>query len=425
MMKVQLIGTNLRSSQEPTITITPIDAPKSMDEFDVNVFDLTGQDLWKNKNNTRDTIDKISDFLSIQTMIEKKSKAKVVIVCPQNVTYYYNGYREQGHQRYYSSTPIKDIIRQICSGVLSKIAPPNSFPLKLLYENTHTTISGKAYEAAFYFDSNDRTLTQSDFSQKPTTVALTDNDVYATTLKITNSIEELKVFLNSLFTQKSAETAPEWFTAVVFGDDDQQKELILRKEREIEEASLSIKTANEKLAQNARYKSILYTNGGELVEVVFDILEQLLGCDLSDFEDKKKEDFLIETDQYILIGEIKGVTSNVRRDNISQIDNHYNGYLDDHPGIDAAKVHQMLIINPLRKQKPDEREPVHEDQIHLAQRNGCLIVETDTLLRLFELFQKGAVSVEQCIGAFSNVTGLLKLGDIVRGSDEDMEPYRV
>ena len=406
--------------------MTSIDAPKSMDEFDVNVFDLTGQDLWKNKYNSCDTIDKISDFLSIQTMIEKKSKAKVVIVCPQNITYYYHGYTSsQGHQRYYSSIPIKGIIRQICSGVLSKIAPPNSFPLKLLYENTHTTIVGKTYEAAFYFDSNGRILTQSDFSQKPTTVVLTDNDVYATTLKITNSLEELKAFLNVLFSEKSAEAAPEWFSTVVFGDDDQQKELILRKEREIEAANLSIKTANETLARNARYKSILYTNGGELVEVVFDILEQLLGCDLSDFEDKKKEDFLIETDQYTLIGEIKGVTSNVRRDNISQIDNHYNGYLDDHPGIDVARVHQVLIINPLRKQKPDEREPVHEDQIRLAQRNGCLIVETDTLLRLFELFQRGAVSVEQCIGAFCNVTGLLKLGDIVCDPDEDMESYRV
>ena len=56
--------------------MTSIDAPKSMDEFDVNVFDLTGQDLWKNKYNSCDTIDKISDFLSIQTMIEKSQRQR-------------------------------------------------------------------------------------------------------------------------------------------------------------------------------------------------------------------------------------------------------------------------------------------------------------------------------------------------------------
>ena len=51
--------------------------------------------------------------------------------------------------------------------------------------------------------------------------------------------------------------------------------------------------AEGQLEENAKYKSILYTNGNELVRVVFEILESILDYDLSSFEDILKEDFLI------------------------------------------------------------------------------------------------------------------------------------
>ena len=83
-----------------------------------------------------------------------------------------------------------------------------------------------------------------------------------------------------------------------------------------------------KLKENLRYKSILYSNGDDLVRVVFEILENILDCDLSKFEDIKKEDFLIKKDNYTFIGEIKGVTSNVKNEHISQVDVHYQKYMD-------------------------------------------------------------------------------------------------
>lgn len=52
-----------------------------------------------------------------------------------------------------------------------------------------------------------------------------------------------------------------------------------------------IEAAKEILRENAKYKSILFTNGDELVSVVFSILQQLLNYDLSTFADKKKQDF--------------------------------------------------------------------------------------------------------------------------------------
>ena len=47
------------------------------------------------------------------------------------------------------------------------------------------------------------------------------------------------------------------------------------------------------------------------------------------FDDQyKKEDFLIKLPSCTFIGEIKGVTSNVKYEHISQIELHYRGYLD-------------------------------------------------------------------------------------------------
>lgn len=88
--------------------------------------------------------------------------------------------------------------------------------------------------------------------------------------------------------KQEREVAPEWINSVVFGDDAEQNSQINKSKAEIEAAIAKIKAAEDKLKENAKYKSILYTNGDELVGVVFDILEKILVCDLSTFVDDKK-----------------------------------------------------------------------------------------------------------------------------------------
>ena len=149
-----------------------------------------------------------------------------------------------------------------------------------------------------------------------------------------------------------------------------------------------------------------------LVSVVFEILEKLLDCDLSEFVDKKKEDFLIKKSSCTFIGEIKGVTSNVKHEHISQIELHYRGYLDrlDDEGI-SESVKQLLIINPFRSKPLDQREPVHKEQITLAERNGCLIIETHTLMRMYENYCLGLLTAQRCEEIFAKCTGVLKKSD--------------
>lgn len=419
-MKIQVIGKETTAERNDKFTVTTLQAPKSLDEFDVNVIDLSEQRLWRHRGDSTSSIDQIRDFASIRAMVERKTKSKVIFLLPQNSGFsYFSTSSSFSRPEFQRSIPLKDTIRSVREKILPSIFPPNFLPFELVYENTTTSIAGKPYDAAFFFDTNAPILTKSDCSDKITTIKLTDNDVYATTLNISADNDKLVSFLEFLFSSKKVECAPEWFQEITFFDDEKQKALIAEKQIIIENAENSIKEANDKLIQNNKYKSILYSNGDELVSVVFDILEQLLECDLSEFEDKRKEDFLIKTDRYTLIGEIKGVTSNVRSDNVAQIDNHYYSYLDDHSEADKSQIHQILIINPLRKQRPDEREPVHINQIQLAERNGCLIIETNTLLRLFEQFKAGRISSKQCEKIFCNTTGLLDLNSATSFISDD------
>lgn len=157
-----------------------------------------------------------------------------------------------------------------------------------------------------------------------------------------------------------------------------------------------------------RYKSVLYTSGDELVEVIFEILEKMLGCDLSEFTDKKKEDFKFMINDKVFIGEIKGVTPNVKKANVSQLDVHVQEHLDDNDE-ESKNIIALLIINHQRNKPISAREGVNNEVIKLAERNGSLIVETITLLKLFEQYLLGKKSRDECIDTLANTTGLLEL----------------
>ena len=70
-------------------------------------------------------------------------------------------------------------------------------------------------------------------------------------------------------------------------------------------------------------------------------------------------------------------------------------------------VKGILIINPLRSKPLIERDPINEKQVQLAIRNNSLIITTHVLLRLFESFLNGEISVDQIIELFKSKTGLL------------------
>ena len=110
------------------------------------------------------------------------------------------------------------------------------------------------------------------------------------------------------------------------------------------------------------------------------------------------------------IGEIKGVTTNVKSEHISQLDVHLQSYLDQlEEEQQSENVKSILIINHQRNKCLSERQPVHDNQIMLAKRNNSLINETITLLNIFEKFISNEINVDEVKTLFREKIGLLEI----------------
>lgn len=384
------------------VKINSIHDAESLDSYEINVIDLTDKDMWKNRSYNRNSIDSIKDLISLSIMLENSRRAKNIILLPQNIKFCYR--YSESEERYLESCELKDMLDYL-RGILSTLYKPIE-ELKLVYENTQSKIDNKCVKASFYFEwYGGEVLTWSNESLKRTTIEL--EKMIISTLSI-NNYEELMGFLREIKMLDSKEKFPEWMEEIKMFDDNKQLEEIERNNEIIKDANGNISKAMEVINKNNRYKSILYTNGDELVEVVFEILEEMIGCDLSDFHDKKKEDFKFEIGERIFIGEIKGVTPNVKKANVSQLDVHVQEFLDENEGIDGNIV-ALLIINHQRNKPLENREPVMEEQIKLAERNGSLIVETITLLKLFEQYLSNEKTREECINILEKNKGLLSI----------------
>lgn len=395
-----------------SVTFSSISAPFAFDDFDVNVVDLNDRNLWSFKRSEVGKTDFINDFCTLQRMAVNRKKSTIIYVLPQNLTYSCDTFYAASSNHY----PMKDVIDSVHEKALKKlIFPKNRLPT-IYYERTKTAIAGKIYSADFHFGSYDDILTKSEKSEKPTTIRLTDG-IYATTLDVTKNINDTTTFVGSLFIENNSADIPVWLENITFSDDELQKNTIAECEEKILFLTEKIDESKCKLCENLRYKSVLYTSGEELVSVVFEMLEKLLSCDLSTFKDVRKEDFLIQLETCTFIGEIKGVSSNVRFEHISQIELHYRSYLDKLVEENKnEKVKQLLIINPFRNKPLEDRTEIHADQISLAERNNCLIIETNTLLRVFEKFLEDQISSQQCKAVFENKNGILTLLDFENGN---------
>ena len=123
----------------------------------------------------------------------------------------------------------------------------------------------------------------------------------------------------------------------------------------------------------------------------------------------KKEDFLFTVEGTTFIGEIKGVNSNVKNPNITQLEVHYQDYCEEHDDISEENIKALLIMNHQKNKPVEEREPIMERQINLAKRNGSLIIDTYTLLQILEKYRKGDMSRKEILSSFRESTGVLSI----------------
>lgn len=387
------------------VEINSISNPQSFDQFKINIINLNDDKIWENKGSATNKVDTINDFHSLGEILINSKKSKNIILLPQNKTFKY-GYVPSS-KKYSKFVPLKDMLDHLTGDILQPIM---SYYYNLIFENTTTNINGTNIKSSFYFyNESSKSVTRSIGSSKTTTIKLNEN-VYVSTLNLDN-LDNLKEFIRFLGLVDEKEIIPEWIHDLNFLDDDRLEKNIKDNKENISELEKEIQLSENKLAQNLRYKSILYTNGNELVDVVFEMLELLFNTDLGNFIDEKNEDFIMKLENLTFIGEIKGVTSNVRSEHISQLDVHYQNYLDELQEEDNLKkefVKSILVINHQRKKSVDSRQPIHENQISLANRNESLIIESSTLLDIFEKFKNQEITNEEIKEIFKSQSGLLK-----------------
>lgn len=394
------------------VTINKLHDARSLDEFEINIFDFKSKNIWRNSSNSNQTCNILSDLKSLNTMICNSKKSKKLILLPQNIEFKYNySYTSRvgkDYKDYLDSCELKNMIHEMKT-ILSYMCDSIT-KLDISYENSTTMISESEISASFCF--NDvavgADLTQSIISEKITTIKC--KDVIFSTLNI-SSYKDMISFLKQIHLIEEKEEIPTWLKEEKMFDDEKQLQIIDEKQSIIKKANDDIGKAMEVIHRNERYKSILYTSGDELVEVVFEIIGQITGCDLSQFEDIKEADFNFKIKNKIFIGEIKGIGTNVKSENISQLDVHVQKYLDNHED-DIGNIISLLIIDHQRSKPLCQREEVHNNQINLARRNGSLIIETITLLKLFEKYLNNTLTREQCIEILTKNTGLLTMDNI-------------
>ncbi|HBZ53245.1 MAG TPA: hypothetical protein DEO82_05675 [Eubacterium sp.] len=404
-MRIQVVcskprkETNGSTSEIEYVSLRDI---RSIDEYDVTVLDLAAPEIWCNDGDKIDTINQENHFESMSYMLSS-SKAPILICLPQNI-----GFKHKNkYKNIIIDTDLKDMIKEY-EGILNSLFHP-LFKWGLRYENTVTTIENQEFTAAFYFSTTpDGWVVCKSKSNRA--VLIKSDNVYVTTLSIEN-VDKLKLVLGVIGLKNERQEVPDWMIHYPMFDDEKQKSAIAEWERQIEGLQANIEKSKQILIQNDRMKSVLYKTGEPLVEIVFEILQELLGCDLSEFVDEKKEDFLFQVKDVIFIGEIKGVNHNVKNENISQLDVHYQSYMDDHELTNETKVKALLIMNYQKNKEPNQRDQVKETQINLAKRNGSLIIDTLTLLRVLEKYRDGLIARNEILAMLSEQTGILVLGE--------------
>ena len=402
MIQILTYSGNEKELRGEGIKLNKIHDAEALDSFEINIISLQDNKMWRTRERGPVTIDTIDDLISLSKMIKSSKQSNIIIFLPQNSKFTYNTW--QSEQAYWKYQEFKDTLGNF-QVILGQVFQPLS-ALDIIYENTTTIVGNNRISASFHFDENtEYALTKSEKSNKPTTVEVEGKII--STLNISNC-NEVQDFLSLIGLIKEKSKAPEWMEGINMFDDDNQLEIIQENTEVIETANENISNAMKVINQNKRYKSVLYTSGDELVEVIFEILEKMLGCDLSEFTDKKKEDFKFMINDKVFIGEIKGVTPNVKKANVSQLDVHVQEHLDDNDE-ESKNIIALLIINHQRNKPISAREGVNDEVIKLAERNGSLIVETITLLKLFEQYLLGKKSRDECIDTLANTTGLLEL----------------
>lgn len=244
------------------------------------------------------------------------------------------------------------------------------------------------------------------FGMHTVSMILEENLFFVPSLKPDNSSEKLAEYFGLLCTaltsslNKIRTEIPDWVDQYRF-----EKEKILIHENE--ENLKKIEIANRQIEQFRHFKSILHESGDNLLSSVVEVMNK--GFEFKVVQkDEFKEDIQIvsESNEPLLLVEVKGTNSGIKNENINQTDTHRerNGFKQSFPAI--------LIINTVIKNArtlAEKDHPVGEEQIKHAVRNGVLILRTLDLLQLLKMHLEGKIGKEEVLKLLLENKGWLRV----------------
>ena len=71
--------------------VNTFDKAMVFDDFDVNIIDLTDQNLWRNKSDNYNQISCNNDLKTLGKLIRDTSNSKIVLLLPGNIPFHYCG----------------------------------------------------------------------------------------------------------------------------------------------------------------------------------------------------------------------------------------------------------------------------------------------------------------------------------------------
>lgn len=411
---IQIITYNKAKFQnfDQQYKISGLDEFDSFDDYKINIIDLSNENIWRYNQSNTTSLNNISDLKTLSKELNTVKKAKIIIVFPHNCDFKYEWISYS--KVYGKSVKIKNILPNITDIISKNLFKIEGF--EIAYSKNKTMINNYCYQSDFNFnetmDNTFNVIYKSENSDKNT--AIIYNNFIVTTLNVFESNEHLENFILPLMIVEKGETkVPKWVEEINFYNDESLKNRKKENNKEIQSIQEKNCKIDLSLERNNKIKSILYTTGDELVEVVMMILDEILENDSSNFIDYKKEDFLIKKSNITFIGEIKGISSAISNKNVSQLDVHVQEY-NDKISSDGTeeKVKGILIINHQRNKKISERNEVHKNQIDLAIRNDALIIESNILLLMYEKYLEQKLHTDEIIKLFTDKTGILCEDDI-------------
>ena len=397
-MKIQIISySTIFKINDPHIsqTISAFDRPRSFDEFDLNIIDLNSPNLWSFNSEYQKCTEAVYHLKTLKEIMRNSKRGIFIIIMPANIkvsVHYSECYTNQ-------TVAIKDILRQV-NQELSTLVLSN---IKLRYEISTTTIDEQNFYSDFIFDNVDGETIKWSNGGKSTIVKHNER-LYSTTLFIKNATNDLEILMSFILSGFERSDIPNWFNGLEYFDDAALK----NKRNELLDIYRQIEDIDRRIDKNNKFKSILYSNGDELIGVVKEILVDIFKLQDDHFIDVKKEDFRFKFRDINFMIEIKGINTNVKNSNIAQCKKHVTDFLIAEDTMSPNDVKGLLIINPQRDIEPGKREPIHANQISYAKSEGILIITTLELLKLYQAYTKDEVVSDKCFETFKNNVGEFK-----------------